>query len=155
MKQFLLPVFVMISFLGIGQGAAENFKKLTAIEGDWSMATKRGTIYESWQLKDDVLQGRSFKVNGGDTVLLERVTILVRGNDVLYIPLVEGQNNGEPVSFKLVSTQNDVFIFDNPEHDFPQRVIYQLPKNDALHAWIEGLDKGVYRKSNFIYKRVK
>ena len=152
---YILSICILSTLTSIAQEAKENFKKLSSIQGTWSMPTKRGTVYENWQLKDNVLDGKSYKVIGGDTILLERVTILIKGAEIFYIPLVEGQNNGEPVSFKLVSSLNDRFIFDNPAHDFPQRVIYELPKSDAMHAWIEGMDKGVYRKSDFYYKRVK
>jgi len=155
MKKWLFPTILLFSIFVNAQDVNEQFKKLSQIEGTWSMQTKRGIIYEQWELKENLLAGKSFKVMNGDTLLLERVNILIDGGDLFYIPVVEGQNNGEPVKFKLVSFSNDTFIFDNPVHDFPQRVIYKLPKNDAMHAWIEGLDKGVYRKSDFFYKRVK
>jgi hypothetical protein len=155
MKRMIFPVCVLLSLLTTAQDAEKKFQLFKSIQGTWSMTTKRGIVYESWQVKNHTLEGRSFKLMGKDTLLLEQVTIFIKGNDLFYNPVVEGQNNNESVSFKLVNTENETFIFDNPDHDFPQRVIYQLPKNDVMHAWIEGLDKGVYRKSDFYYNRVK
>lgn len=121
------------------------------------MQTKRGTTYESWvKINDSVLAGKSYRlINTMDTLLLEEVQLVRKGSTIFYIPVVQGQNDLLPVSFKLISTEKDVFVFDNPEHDFPQKINYELPKNDNLHAWIEGMDKGSYRKSDFYYKKVK
>jgi hypothetical protein len=41
------------------------------------------------------------------------------------------------------------------EHDFPQRVIYMLPENNTLHAWIEGDVNGQVKKSIYNYIRVQ
>jgi hypothetical protein len=119
------------------------------------MNSNRGMLYENWRLQNDsTLLGKSYKIApAGDTLVLEEVTLALRQQTIVYMPNVRGQNNGETVTFKLVSTTNDTYIFDNPAHDFPQRVIYKLPENDQLHAWIEGMDKGSYRKSDYYFKK--
>ncbi len=131
------------------------FKKLHALQGTWAMNGNRGMLYENWRLQNDsTLLGKSFKIApAGDTLVLEEVTLAQRQQAIFYMPNVRGQNNGEAITFKLVSTTNDTYIFDNPAHDFPQRIIYELPKNDKLHAWIEGMDKGSYRKSDYYFKK--
>ncbi len=43
-----------------------------------------------------------------------------------------------PTEFKLKETQGKKVIFENPEHDFPQRIIYELKEGNKLVARIEG-----------------
>ena len=157
MKKSLFAILVAISFHSFAQDAVADFKKLLSMEGNWSMQTKRGITYESWvKINDSVLAGKSYRlINTMDTLLLEEVQLVRKGSNIFYIPVVQGQNDLLPVTFKLISTEKDIFVFDNPEHDFPQKINYELPKSNNLHAWIEGMDKGSYRKSDFYYKKVK
>jgi hypothetical protein len=157
MKKSIFSLLVLISLHSFAQDAAADYKKLQSIEGNWSMQTKRGITYESWvKINDSVLAGKSYRlINTMDTLLLEEVLLVRKGSNIFYIPVVQGQNDLLPVTFKLISTEKDVFVFDNPQHDFPQKINYELPKNGNLHAWIEGMDKGSYRKSDFYYKKVK
>ena len=156
MKEIYLCLLIIISLKVTAQNAETDFIKLRAITGTWSMETKRGMVYEHWYDKDDsTLLGKSYKLNGSDTVLLEEVQLIRKATGIFYIPVVQGQNDGQPVVFTLVNTDKETYIFDNPAHDFPQRIIYQLPKNEQMHAWIEGMDKGVYRKADFFYKKMK
>ena len=43
-------------------------------------------------------------------------------------------------------------VFENPKHDFPQRIRYRL-KGDTLHARIEGTINGKERAIDFPYQR--
>jgi hypothetical protein len=47
------------------------------------------------------------------------------------------------------------WTFENPEHDFPQRIIYRLETGDALYARVEGTENGKFNKEEFYLKRNK
>ena len=85
----------------------------------------------------------------------ERIALQINGNDLFYIPTVDNQNNQQSVSFKLISDNNRSYVFENMEHDFPQRIIYSHPQPDSLHARIEGDVNGTYHKEDFLMARVK
>jgi hypothetical protein len=44
-------------------------------------------------------------------------------------------------------------VFENREHDFPQRVGYERTAGDELLAWIEGARQGRSRRIEFHYHR--
>ena len=46
-------------------------------------------------------------------------------------------------------------VFENPTHDFPQRVIYRLDDAGVLRARIEGLVAGKPRAEDFPMRRVR
>lgn len=45
-------------------------------------------------------------------------------------------------------------VFENPEHDFPTRVIYWLDGEGRLHGRIEGAQGGKDRVEEWVYERV-
>jgi hypothetical protein len=55
----------------------------------------------------------------------------------------------------LTSSNGSVFTFENPLHDFPRRIVYELVNNDSLHAWIDGGPEGTGKRNDFYYKRVQ
>jgi hypothetical protein len=107
--------------------------------GTWVMKTKVSAICEEWKMKNNLqLTSRAYRVKGKDTVQQETVLLSVQGNDIYYTSTVPNQNDAKPVPFKLVEAKGMKFTFSNPEHDFPQRIIYEFVNKDSLHAWIEG-----------------
>ena len=117
--------------------------------GTWEMKTIRGTFYEIWiTANDSTLQGKSFKVTGKDTVVLERLEVSYRKRKFYYTSTVSGQNNEMPVSFQMTLLKDDAFIAENPQHDFPQRIGYRRTGN-TLDAWIDGKANGKYAKQAF------
>jgi hypothetical protein len=159
MRKILVLVASFIGLLATGysQSFSENdFKALQGLEGLWKMETGRGAIYEEWQVKtNNKLAGRSYRINNNDTMVMERIELYREGNNIVYSPIVTGQNNQQPVAFKLISITEGRYVFETKAHDFPQRVIYQIVSKDAVHARIEGIRNGQERGSDFRYSRVK
>ena len=54
----------------------------------------------------------------------------------------------------MIQSSATEVIFENPEHDFPQRVIYRLQPDGLLVGRIEGISKGKPRAIDFPMKRV-
>ncbi|HSC07502.1 MAG TPA: DUF6265 family protein [Steroidobacteraceae bacterium] len=58
-------------------------------------------------------------------------------------------------AFPLVRSAPGELVFEDPAHDFPQRVIYRLVEPDRLHARIEGMLKGEERGVDFHMQRAE
>lgn len=64
--------------------------------------------------------------------------------------------SGQPeASFKLVKAENKEIVFENLQHDFPQRIIYRLQPDGSLFARIEGTSRGKARGSDYRMKRAQ
>lgn len=72
--------------------------------------------------------------------------------DIFYVAIPSGQKE---TSFKLTKSDGKEVVFENPEHDFPQRIIYRFENDNSLFARIEGTIKGKQRSVDFTMKRVK
>jgi hypothetical protein len=156
MKKLLLVVVLFLCCLAYG-GPTDTFTSLYPLAGGtWQMKTKKGFICERWKkINSNELQSIGFRVAGIDTVIEEKVRLIKKGDSIYYVPNVTDQNGGKEVCFKLTSSAKGEFVFSNPAHDFPQRVVYQFISRDSLYAWVDGLYKGKYVKQDFRYTRVK
>jgi 2-iminobutanoate/2-iminopropanoate deaminase len=126
------------------------------ILGTWGMQTKNGGIYETWiKVNQNLYKGKSYQVTGSDTMMLEYVDLKKTKEGVFYIPTTADQNDGNPVTFTLTSAMGNLFIFENPQHDFPKRIGYEFINNETLRAWIDGGPDAANKRSNFNYKRIK
>jgi hypothetical protein len=70
---------------------------------------------------------------------------------LVFIALPSGQKE---TTFVASSVGEDSVTFENPGHDFPQKVIYRLQASDRLVARIEGTRGGKLRGVDFPMKRV-
>jgi 2-iminobutanoate/2-iminopropanoate deaminase len=128
------------------------FEKFT---GTWSLINKKGELMgETWIKKDgSSIAGKSYMVKSADTTMLETVDLVKEGGDIFYIPVAYGQNDDKPVRFKLTSCTGSVYTFENPEHDFPKRIVYDFISNDELYAYID--DGTENKRQHYNYKRQK
>lgn len=124
--------------------------------GTWSGGTPGRQLVEVWEkLNDSTFSGRGCMVKGTDTMLLEAVSLEERSGQLYYVPTVTGQNNGRAVRFTLTSMTDRQLVFENPLHDFPQKVMYALVTPDSLLAEISGTVNGTLTSRKFPLKRVK
>jgi Domain of unknown function (DUF6265) len=137
-----------ISFTG-----GDGIKPFLWLEGTWSMPRPKGGYrLEIWEKKNaEKLAGKGLKVLENDTIVLEAIELYHRDDQFWYVPIVPDQNNSLPVPFKLVASKDNRFVFENPEHDFPQRIIYHFrpvlsssspisSTGDSLYVRVESLD---------------
>jgi hypothetical protein len=67
----------------------------------------------------------------------------------------EAHPSGQPAAtFLSIELTASKVVFENREHDFPQRVGYERTAPDTLSAWIDGTINGKARRVEFPYKRV-
>lgn len=140
---FLIAMFVSAN-------ARAQIDKAGWLLGQWQNKTARGVMYERWTKADDsTFHGKSFYLNGADTVVTETIQIRQRGGILYYVPTVKNQNNGQAVSFKLSTISENTLVFENPQHDFPQKISYTLLNKESLLAEIAGTVNGQHRARQF------
>ncbi len=99
-----------------------------------------------WIVSENEMNGIGLTIEGSDTIFSETLRIIKKGNDVLYIADV-GEGS---VEFKLTTAEDHTWQFENPDHDFPQRIIYSS-KGDSMTVYTEAGDVSI----PFTFKRKK
>lgn len=122
------------------------------MEGKWVGKYDTVPIFEQWKPREGkIMKGRGGVLSGKDTVFSEMISIEQRGSDLFYIAIVG--HNRQPAEFKFTGYKNDTAVFENPAHDFPQRVLYYKKPDGSVYAAVDGKYKGKYVKEEFDYKK--
>jgi hypothetical protein len=152
----IIFIFVCAAFINGERKNDTIFDQLYALEGKWIMYTKKGSIGEEWtKISKDYLQSRDYETRGDDTIPTERVALRNTKEGIFYISTVEYQNNKEPVTFRLTSANNNIFVFENSQHDYPKRISYSFINKDSLYARIDDGKEIPKKISAFRYSRQK
>lgn len=132
----------------------ETIEKLQWLVGEWTNITEKEQSFENWtQTNDSTLKAHSFTLVEADTVFAERVTLQQKNNEVFFTVVAYNQNDDQPITFKMIPSNEGTFTFENPQHDFPSRISYTNSMQDSIHAWIEGTVNGEDQKVDFYYTR--
>jgi len=131
-----------------------SLDSLSWIAGCWARGGENRAYEEQWMKPaGKTMLGMSRSVSNGKTVEYEFLKVHEEENgEIFYTANPSGQ---EQASFKLVKLEGDIAVFENPEHDFPQRIIYMLEADGSLKARIEGKSKGKERGVDFPMKKTK
>jgi len=155
MKFCLLVLCATAPMLTSFQRAQFDVANLAWLSGCWEGNYANGrTVSEQWMKPlGNVMMGMSRTVKDGKTIAFENVR-LEQADDgsINYIANPSGQQEAQ---FRLVELAGTKVVFENPEHDYPQRIIYELVNRDSLSARIEGMIDGKIKESGFPYRRVR
>lgn len=142
MRTTLLTICFSICLLGIvshaQNTAARSINELAWITGDWqSVPGGRVQVEEHWTTPGGAtMMGMSRTIAGDKTVEFEYLRIEQRADGIYYVAHPKAQCPG--TDFKLTSASATEAVFENPQHDFPKRIIYRKSGEDALTASIDG-----------------
>jgi len=135
-----------------------NYKELQKVhwlKGTWQRQSAKGILTESWQqLDDSTFAGRSFFVSNRDTLSSETIRLEQRNGKLYYIPIVSGQNDGKAIVFTQTKLSDSMIIFENPAHDFPQKIEYRFQKPDSLIAEVSSVSGELKKSIVFRMRRV-
>lgn len=128
-------------------------ESLAWLSGCWAAGGGEPGSGEFWApLAGDSLLGVSRTVRDGRTVAHEFLQIRPGADGAIVLTaLPSGQAE---TAFPLVSLEGHTAVFENREHDFPQRIVYKLEESDRLAAWIEGTVSGQARRIDFPMNRI-
>jgi hypothetical protein len=136
---------------------AQDFKieNLSWISGCWQSENKekKSSVSESWTpIAGESMFGVSRTIRGGKLADFEYLRIVQDDKGIFYI--AKPRANPEETSFKLTKLAGTEAIFENPAHDFPQRIIYRL-EGTMLFARVEGNNKGKPMGFDFKMSKIK
>ena len=145
-------LFVCVCLLAVSaEDRPPTINDLAWLTGCWENTAGKRQRDETWNNPNGgTLLGVGRAVVDGKTTEYEFMRIHQEADGLYFTAQPAGQPQA---SFKLVSLRDNVAIFENPKHDFPQRVIYALQADGSLRARIEGVANGKQRGIDFPFKR--
>ena len=125
---------------------------LTWLAGCWFGRSGKNEFREHWMRPaGGLMMGMGRTTSDGKLQSYEAMRIEL---DATGVPVFVAKPSGQPeASFKSVKADATSIVFENPTHDFPQRVKYQLKPDGTLDARIEGNLKGREARIEFPMRR--
>jgi hypothetical protein len=130
----------------------EPLAKFETLAGCWVSVRDKREYREHWMrpaggmMVGMVRQIRDGKANSYEAMHIEL--------DSDGMPVFVAQPKGQAETrFRLKEHTSEQIVFENPKHDFPQRIVYR-PTNTTLDARIESEKEGKIRGIDFPLKRV-
>jgi len=134
----IIPLLVLTTVIYGQESHQQKFKKLEWLQGKWIRTNAKAgqSGYETWTKVSDLkLSGKGVTLKGKETIFVENLEFIVKGNDIFYTVTVTGEK--QPTYFKLTALSADGFTCENPDHDFPKKITYKLSGKN-LKAVISG-----------------
>ncbi|MDT9002277.1 DUF6265 family protein [Paucibacter sp. APW11] len=130
-----------------------DLQRLSWLAGCWAQGAGEPGSVEHWlPPAGGLMLGLSRIVRQGRTIEYEFLSIHL---DAEGRAVYTARPSGQPAaSFTATTLDEGAVSFENPAHDFPQRISYRAEGADALLARIEGRLKGVERQRDFPMRRV-
>jgi Domain of unknown function (DUF6265) len=160
MKKSIIIILIITSLFSCKKETQSEIKKYNQLEkanwviGEWGNMAEEAVMTEIWiKENDSTYKGKSFVTVAKDTVFYENVSLEQKNDSLFYIVSVKNQNKEEPVAFYLTKSSGKQLVFENPKHDFPNKIAYNKINNDSIVAEISGIQKGKENKESFPMKR--
>ena len=146
----ILSLTLLLSCQNKSEKKFDKLQKMDWLIGNWEQKLPDGTLKETWtKLNDSTFSGESYFINPKDTLHFESIKLVQKGEELTYNATVVGQNDDEPVAFKLTSDIDNTFTFENPAHDYPQKITYKKVTSNRLTATISGKQQGKQTQESY------
>ncbi|MEZ4884186.1 MAG: DUF6265 family protein [Chitinophagales bacterium] len=130
-----------------GASSAKSLGFLSSLEGNWSFYLNGMFFEENWKMTPNgTLLGTAKTLQNGAILFAEDLSIhSLQGDKMTYT--INHPNNSQSLTYQLrtseTSTDNEnYFIFDNLQNDFPRTITYRLMNIDMLKITFEGQKDG-------------
>ena len=143
-------MLTLITLMTLAQAA--DAAALAWLSGCWRQESPSRVVDEVWMAPaGDGMLGMSRTVAKGRIADHEFMQIRVQDGKLVFIAKPARQPEA---TFTATKVERGEVVFENPAHDFPQRIIYRLQGDGSLAARIEGVQNGKTRGVDFPMKRV-
>lgn len=131
-----MNILIVVLWRLAGAPAPPPLDALAWLAGCWESRSGDRVTLEMWSPPEgDLMVGASRTVAGGRARAFEHLRIRGTPDGLVYTAIPSGQAETD---FTSTSIDNDGFVVENPEHDFPTRITYRQAGDDAYTALVEG-----------------
>lgn len=123
------------------QTACGDLDSLAWMVGDWR-GSAAGTVFSErwgWTEQGELAgSAESASEDGSEVYQRERMSLRMVNGVPVYA--ADPRMDGNPVEFILVGCDERSAVFENPDHDFPQRLAYRRNDEGGLDAAVTDLE---------------
>ena len=109
--------------------------------GTWeipSVSAYAGSSFEVWKrISDSNWEGKTYRMFGNDTIIFDRMKMLVEGGKVVIKMTAEKEGKRFEASFVGTKLCEELWAFECPEADSPSAIYYRNLGNGQVYVWTE------------------
>lgn len=110
--------------------------------GKWENKSDDGNLLEIWKKANDSLFiGESYFIKEKDTLHSEKIELQQRGENLVYVSTIKGQNNDKPVTFNRNIEIEKQLVFENPKNEYPRKIVYKPIAKDRIFIEVSGIQQ--------------
>lgn len=154
MKKILGLLFTVGIFMASCTSGEEKINQISWLIGTWEGIDDNELLFvEVWTKGEGTwMNGKGATITpDGDTLFKETLKIELVEGTPYYVATVP--ENPGPVLFKLVESSETHCVFENLDHDFPQRIEYKLETNSTLFVKLEGVENGTPKTESLSFEK--
>jgi len=130
-----------------------DLKPFAWLVGSWAGKEGETQMEEHWtHACGGVMLGIHRDVSPSRRTFFEYLRIEKTPEGIVYWASPRGRT---ATPFRLTENEEGKAVFENPEHDYPQRIIYSRGPDGTLRARIEGTENGRFRASEWHWQRAR
>ena len=148
-----LAVLTAVFVMGVASAetAPASISSLSWLAGCWQGGSGERVVDEQWMAPSGgMMLGMARTVVGAGVREFEQMFIREDGGKLVFTSKPSGQPEASFTSIEVTPTR---VVFENPEHDFPQRVIYEKGSDGSMKGRIEGKRGDTVKGIDFPYRR--
>jgi hypothetical protein len=140
MRICLWVLGALVAVTGLSADSSDALSNLQFMSGIWRNGTALDGSEELWSAAGgDMMVGAGRVTKQGKTRAFEFMRIESTATGLVFVALPGGKNE---TRFPAIEVSPQKVVFENREHDFPQRVSYWRESDGQLRARIEGVIAG-------------
>lgn len=157
MKKVILILIIILTL-----ASCQKSKEVTKIVGtDWLLGkwmnkSEDGKLLETWtKVNDSLFIGESYFIKEKDTLHSEKIELKQKGENLLYVSTIKGQNNDKPITFVHKPENEKQLVFENPKNQYPKKIAYKRIAKDRLIIEISGIQQEKTSSDRYSMKKTE
>lgn len=142
-RKIILSLLILVFFTSCQK--SKEVSKIVGTDwllGKWENKSDEGNLMEIWKKANDSLFiGESYFIKGKDTLHFEKIQMKQKGENLLYISTIKGQNNDKPVTFNHNIEIEKQLVFENPKSEYPRKIVYKPIAKDRILIEVSGIQQ--------------
>ncbi|MFN2315648.1 MAG: DUF6265 family protein [Gemmatimonadales bacterium] len=132
----MLAVVMLLMLPAAASAQAELLRQAGWLGGCWESRSGTRVTHEFWMpAAGDLMVGGGRTLVGDAARGFEHLRLHAREGRLTYTAIPSGQAE---TAFTSITVSDSLLVFENLQHDFPQRIAYRRTSADSITARVEG-----------------
>ncbi len=138
----------------------ENIKAETPLKwptGKYIYVTDQGMFLEEWARVDSfTFKGSNFLIDKktNDTTFSMSIRLIKQKDKTTMFYFIKGLSKGDGTEFTLTKEDGDLYVFENPFHDFNSIIQYRIMGDTAIEVTERGFVENQERVERSVFKKI-